>query len=272
MISDKIDYDKLRDEGFVKIDNFLDSNETVKIRQIIKSYDSPKGHKKTHFCINNKTKFLKLLKLDFKKFNDSNYLIDISAKKEMNKIVDILFKSKSYLNMIDGYCSPKSNEDVLPWHVDQAYHDSEIVKKFVKPDLFQYKFFIFLTDVGSNNGCTSYIPGSHKITYAIRSGLYYKKLEYAPHWSIKNLRKFIIKPVNYDFIVSFTKNEKIVKDFLEKTEFAEYENQSNKFDYEAKPGDAIIFNEGGMHKGSKTSLNERIVLRYLYSIKNPSFF
>ena len=29
-------------------------------------------------------------------------------------------------------------------------------------------------------------------------------------------------------------------------------------------GDAIIFDEGGIHKGSKTSKNERIVLRYMF--------
>jgi hypothetical protein len=32
-------------------------------------------------------------------------------------------------------------------------------------------------------------------------------------------------------------------------------------------GDAIIFDEGGVHKGSKTLYSERMVLRYLYSIK-----
>ena len=30
---------------------------------------------------------------------------------------------------------------------------------------------------------------------------------------------------------------------------------------------AIIFDEGGIHKGSKPSLNDRMVLRYLYSLK-----
>ena len=32
-------------------------------------------------------------------------------------------------------------------------------------------------------------------------------------------------------------------------------------------GDAIIFDEGGVHKGSRTLRSERMVLRYLYSIK-----
>ena len=43
--------------------------------------------------------------------------------------------------------------------------------------------------------------------------------------------------------------------------------ESEEFDYSLLPGDAIIFNEGGIHKGSKSLINERFVLRYLYSIK-----
>ena len=68
------------------------------------------------------------------------------------------------------------------------------------------------------------------------------------------------------------KDENLITDFLEKTKFADLDGESNNFDYEAKPGDAIIFNEGGVHKGSKTSLNERIVLRYLYSVEKSSIF
>ena len=30
-------------------------------------------------------------------------------------------------------------------------------------------------------------------------------------------------------------------------------------------GDVLIFNEGGVHKGSKVTKNDRMVLRYLYS-------
>ena len=268
----ELDYKKLRDDGFVKVDNFLNEEQTNKIKDIVKFYNSAKGQKETHFCINNKSKILKLLKLDFKKIKDSNYLINMAFEKKLNDISDRLFETKSYLNMIDGYCSPKSNNDVLPWHIDQAYNDREVVREIHIPNNFKYKFFIFLTDVGPNNGCTSYIPGSHKITYAIRKGLYNKNLTYSPHWSLKNLRLFIKKKENYKFILSFLKDENLITDFLEKTKFADLGVESNNFDYKAKPGDAIIFNEGGVHKGSKTSLNERIVLRYLYSVKRSSIF
>ena len=37
-----------------------------------------------------------------------------------------------------------------------------------------------------------------------------------------------------------------------------------------KAGSAIIFDEGGIHKGSRPQLNDRMVLRYLYSLKGIS--
>jgi ectoine hydroxylase-related dioxygenase (phytanoyl-CoA dioxygenase family) len=272
MVIDQIDYRKLRDEGFIKVNNFLNHEETNQTREIIQFYNSSKGNKETHFCINYKSKFLKLIKLDFQKIKDSNYLLNILEKKEINKISNKIFETKSYLSMIDGYCSPKSDKEVLPWHIDQAYNDKDDIKTIHAPNELKYKFFIFLTKVGPDNGCTSYIPGSHKITDAIRQGLYQKKIKYSPHWSLKNLRKFINKIENYNFIISFLKEEKLVKEFLEKTKFADSDLETNNFDYEAEAGDAIIFNEGGVHKGSKTSFSNRVVLRYLYSAKNTSFF
>ena len=89
-----LDYKKLRNDGFVKVDNFLNAQETNKIKDIVKFYNSTKGQKETHFCINNKSKILKLLKLDFKKIRDSNYLINIASEKKINDISDKLFKAK----------------------------------------------------------------------------------------------------------------------------------------------------------------------------------
>ena len=48
------------------------------------------------------------------------------------------------------------------------------------------------------------------------------------------------------------------------TEFVEKGTDTTKFDYNMKAGDAIIFDENGMHKGSKTLGNERMVLRYFF--------
>ena len=133
----------------------------------------------------------------------------------MNKIANLLFKKKSSLHYIDGYCSPVSNKDVLPWHTDQAYSGNiKKFKNFVNPDHYQIKFFIYLTDVSSNNGCMSYIPGSNKISYLIRKGIFLKILKYEPYWMLKDFRNFILKKENYTYLETQLEGKSLIDDFL----------------------------------------------------------
>ena len=100
------------------------------------------------------------------------------------------------------------------WHSDQAYSGKHNVEKIKSPDIFYLKFFFYLTNVGPNNGCTSYIPCSHKITYAVRSCLFEKKIKYEPFWSLHDLVKFIKKKDNYKLIVEKLETENQMDDFL----------------------------------------------------------
>ena len=62
-------------------------------------------------------------------------------------------------------------------------------------------------------------------------------------------------------------NNIIIDNFLDDTSFIKENKNSKKFDFSLKAGDMIIFDEGGVHKGSKSLINERLILRYLYSIR-----
>ena len=96
----------------------------------------------------------------------------------LSLIANEIFGRESHLRFIDGYYSKKSEKEIIPWHVDQAYQgDEKKSKNFVNPDHYFLKFFIYLTDVKSENGCTSYIPKSHKIAYALRKGIFENKIE-----------------------------------------------------------------------------------------------
>ena len=167
--------------------------------------------------------------------------------------------------MIDGYHNPISENDILPWHSDQAYSGRLNVEKINSPDLFNFKFFFYLTNVGPSNGCTSYIPGSHKITYAVRSCLFEKKIKYQPFWSIKDLINIIIKKENYKEIKQKLSSENELTNFLNIAESCISNNSFSGYDFYAGPGDVLIFNEGGVHRGSNPTKNERVVLRYLYT-------
>lgn len=260
--------DQLEKEGIIKLKNFLNPTETKTIKEILNFYSVPKGHPKSYFSTSLYHFILKLIKLDIKKFKHDLIIYNLAKKKKLNHLADKVFKKKSYLKFIDGYHSPVSNVDVLPWHTDQAYHGNEKnYKGFVNPDHAHLKIFIYLTEIGPNNGCMSYIPCSHKIGYAIRKGIFENILKYSPYFTLNEFRNFLIKKENMEYIDKYYRDQNLVKKFLEKTKFAEENKDTEEFDYSLSPGDAIIFNEGGIHKGSKSLLNERLVLRYLYSIK-----
>ena len=59
----------------------------------------------------------------------------------------------------------------------------------------------------------------------------------------------------------------ILDEFLESTENLN-DNVEHSMDYSARPGDAIVFNEKGLHRGSSPKKNDRMVLRYHFRKKN----
>jgi hypothetical protein len=265
MYLEKIDI--FKNDGIVKIKNFLNKNELQLINKNVEKFIGQKGSPETYFSTNHIENFTKLLRFNFKKFLSSNILLKISKKKQMKKFADLAFGKKSYLNMIDGYFSPISSKEVLPWHIDQAYSGKIFVgeDEIINPKIYSIKFFIYLTKVGSDNGCTSYIPGTNKITHALRNGLKEKKLKYSPHWTLHDLRKFVLSAENYNYFKNYFFNTNILDEFLKKTSFINSNIDNKEFDFELEPGDAIIFDECGVHKGSKILINNRKVLRFHYS-------
>ena len=259
---------QLDKEGIIKLKNFLDPDETAIIKNILSFYSAPKGHHKSYYSTKLYHFILKLIKFDLTKLRHDIIIWNLAKKKKLNNLANSVFRQKSYLKFIDGYHSPISNVDVLPWHTDQAYHgDEKNYKGFVNPDHAHLKIFIYLTEIGPNNGCMSYIPCSHKIGYAIRKGIFEKSLEYRPYFTLNEFRNFLIIKKNREYIDRCCNDTSLVQNFLKKTKFNEENKDTKEFDYSLSPGDAIIFNECGVHKGSKSLINERLVLRYLYSIK-----
>jgi len=254
-----------KENGISKIPKLLNDDELKKIKKICKSYSAKKGEKESWYSRNIKQLIYKLIKLKFSKFTDDIIILNLERKKKFNNIANKIFNKKSYLVHIDSYYNPIGDAGVLPWHVDQAYDgDKKEHESFVNPDHAMIKFFIYLTNVGSDNGCTSYIPKSQKIAYAVRKGIYEGILKYEPHFMLKDFRKFISKEANTNFIKKHLNDDNIINDFLEKTNFIE-KGDTKEFDYSLNSGDAIIFDEGGVHKASRCLHSDRLVLRFLYS-------
>ncbi len=259
------DINKIKRDGIIKIDNFLTFQETKQISEIIKYYSVPKNDPKSFFPTSIKKSLVKILSFNFKKFYYSLKILDINKNKKLKLLADNFFGDESHLSYIDAYYSRISNDEILPWHTDQAYSGKLSVTKFNDPDKFFLKIFVYLSDVGPGNGCMSYVPGSHKIGYAIRKGIFNNQISYQPYWSLKNFKKIIED--NYSYFENYFRDKNILSDFNEKTKDIDKLDSDSSFSYEAKAGTAVIFDEGGIHRGSKPKLNDRMVLRYMYSRK-----
>jgi len=264
----KIDLEDFKKNGIGKVKNFLSKEELQDLKKILNLKLLSKNHPRSYFSINAKLLMYKILKFNFIEFKNHLNILNLSKKKGLNNIADRVFQKKSFLKFIDAYHSPVSNKEVLPWHTDQAYEGVEKSNSgYTNPDHWHLKFFIYLTDVGPDNGCTSYIPKSNKIGYALRKGIFEGKINYESYFLLQDFRRVISKPENKNFISKYLKDNNLIDEFIDKTNFIESNKDSKEFDFSLSAGDAIIFDEGGVHKGSKSLKNERLVLRYLYNTK-----
>ena len=249
----------LNKHGIVKLDNFLVSSELEKLKHILKKYSPAKGDKKSYFSQNNLLLFFKLLKLNFSRFEEEKYILNLCKNKKLQEDSQKYFNCETKLVMVDAYFSKKNNDPILGWHQDVSGNHN------VHPNNFSLKFFIYLSKVGSDNGCMSYIQGSHLICDAIRWGIYERKMEFGEYRDLDNFRNFITIKKNYNFLKNYL-SQKIIDNFLDKTAVCS-DSAEHEMDYSANPGDAIIFNEKGLHRGSAPKLNDRMVLRYHFKEK-----
>lgn len=270
MLSSK-DLIELKNKGFVIKKNILPENIIIKIKNIILRSKEGKGGKNTYYPSNLKKIIIKISKFEFKRALAGVFFLKLKKNLKLDVGASQFFDNKAELIMIDGYWNRITKQEILPWHSDQAYRGAEYVEKIASPENFSLKFFFYLTEVGPNNGCTSYIPFSQKITYAVRSCLYEKKIDYQPFWSVQDLVKIIEKKQNYHLIKQKLEEKSLLENFLISAKKCIYDKSFTGYDFIAKPGDVLIFNEGGVHRGSNPSLNDRVVLRYLYSKKNNQF-
>ena len=257
--------ENLKKNGSVKLENILQEEELIQVKKTILGINQSFHNKETLFATNFKSLLIKIFKLDFKKFTDSLKLINLSRKKKFDQIATKFFNKKENIHMIDGYVSKKSNINIIDWHCDQPYYQEKI--NLNRHDKRSLKFFIYLTDVDTDNGCLAYIPKSHKVVYLVKKMIFEKKIEQRPFKHLEECRNFISEPENLKKILKESENEDEIYQFLEDSSFCEKSKDTNLFDYKMKAGDAIIFDENGFHRGAKPTKTDRAVLRYHFGSK-----
>ena len=254
----------VQSNGFFRKENWLSPRDVEKTRRIILSLKPRKAEKLSLVPYKFTSFLLKFCKFDFKALARSYFFLKLANKLELRNIAEEIFEEKAQLYGIDFYYNLKSDKPVVEWHCDTAYSGRKDVKKFINQENYSIKFFFYLTDVSTDNGSLSYIPKSNKITYALKKGIFEGVLKYKPYWSLSEYRKLIQEKEYYDYIKNLVGEDVICK-FLEVSNFEENKTDSKHlFNNEMKKGGAIIFDEAGIHKGSKTKFSDRAVLRFFY--------
>jgi len=255
---------KVKNFGVTKKDSWINQEDIKKTKYIIEKINCTKGDNRGIFTLNLKSKIIEIIKFKFEKISYGKYFINLSKKLGLKKIADEIFDFPAKLTRVDCYNNPISDAPVLDWHVDNAYSGQKTVDKFLNPEEASIKFFFYLSDVYTDNGCLSYIPKSHLVAFALRKGIYEKTIKYTPYWKLSELRKTILIKENFNYLKSNLSQE-IIDDFLSSSEFIEKENSNHtKYDLPVKCGGAIIFDEGGAHRGSKLLKTNRLALRYFF--------
>ena len=267
---------EIKEKGVVSVSNLLNQNDLEDILKIVK--EPQKGSSDSYYPAHFRQYFVKLLKLDFKKINNSLFLKKIANKLNFKKIAEIAFGSKAELQMIDCYHNKQSNKQILSWHNDIGItdnHNPNALKTFYDQADATFskkktgsargiKFFIYLTDVKSDNGSLAVIPYSAKIVKSVCALILSKKINPVSFWSLKNLRDLVSQESVQSLLSEQIQKEKIQK-FLQDTKFIETETpDTSQFDFNLKKGGAVIFDELSVHRGSAPQKTDRIVLRFIY--------
>ena len=270
--------EKLKNEGKVVVPNLIAKDDLNIYKNIINKYKAFSKTSAFTLPVSKSYLAVKLVKLQIDKIFYILKLTKMAKDLNLKSCSDKVFDEKTKLYIIDLYMSQKSNNPVLPWHCDQTYIPSYNYLdklhgkagkqmdylKYSHPNEGFLKFFFYLTDVDSNNGCLGYIPKSHILIYYLKICFYKKELKFEPYFTLSDIRNLPSKDYVRDKINKYINNETI-DEFIDNTKFVEEGNKDTfKHDIKVNAGDLLIFNELGYHRGSSPTKNDRYALRYNY--------
>ena len=279
----------MKDENIIQISNdvknlgvfskndFLDEDDFKFVSKSL--IELVKKQKKIYFPVSLKQFLIKFIKFEFKKSLTSKKLIDISNKLKLKKIASNILGKEAFLETLDCYLSIKSNKQILEWHNDIGFNPNTrsendflkeaqaTIKNKREGSSRGVKFFVYLTDVKSNNGALGVIPYSHKIVTALTKLIVENKIDVKPYWKLKDLREFIFSKNIKESIIELVKSDELNR-FIDYSKFIDNsEKDTFDFDYEMKKNSVVVFDELCVHRGSAPIENDRLVLRYLYRKK-----
>ena len=260
------------DNGFVIIKNLFTKEDVNRFAKIARSYDSKTTTNE------NITYFSALIRLldprhykQYSKWLSPNYIKDsifLINRKNTDPFKSILkqfgFTGLNAINRIDSYISYKSDEDITEWHSDQAFGGATHPAEFFGGTSGTMsvtnlnKVFVHITKVNYQNGCFSYLPKSQKINLAVRSLINEGLIKYKPILLLEDMLRLVEN--EYSDALKTKCSEDEINFFLRNGK--EALSSDKNFVLECEPGDAVIFNDLGFHKGTAPAKSDRIIFRY----------
>ena len=175
------------------------------------------------------------------------------------------FSAKYYgrevqLDHIMSIETPKGDEAITPWHTDANFP----ADKMRPADRFTLKFFIYMNDVGAENGAFAYARGTHRIVTVLREGI--NEGAFPHFWTARfdEMEKQLATPKVAEYVRTRLRPEEIAF-FLETAKRTEYGAATPDDMYLKGPaGTLAVFDDRGMHRGGVPVSGNRSVLRYNY--------
>jgi len=257
---------KVQTDGYCVIENFLGERDLKLMQELTRNYTLEKGNNLGKYAIGYKSLIIKLIKLEFRKIYYTFLLKKFANKFDFRDTSNKILQCNTELVNIDTYFNNVSSEPVLDWHCDLSNKSSIKVKKIINPEMVSIKFFFYLTNVYTNNGCLSYIPGSHIIVKELGRLVFSREIDYEYYWSLKALTA-LIKRSDIRKKLEKKLNNEVIEKFLINSDKILIEKKNNIFDLPSKKGGLVIFDEYGVHRGSKIEREPRKVIRFFYRKK-----
>jgi len=258
----------INQKGYAKLDNFFDEKDVSLINLKLDNILKKKYTKGSYYY---PTSIMSLLttfaKFNVKKFVQGIFLMNLAKKYKLKKISDEYFGKKTELLTIDSYFSPRSNEMIVDWHSDVPVDIQEYPDKYTNWDR-SLKFFIYVSDVDTNNGCLAFLPNSNLICKKVVDLILKKKVKVGRITELSKLRYEIINNQNLKNLLEGDPKlgKEIIQKFLNDTQFIT-KGDTSQFDLPMKRGGVIIFDEFGFHRGGPPTKTDRVVLRFFFKVK-----
>lgn len=249
MIDVKAEGEALDRDGFVRILNFIPKDQLDKIRGEVQDLrkTAPRVIASEHPVRHSFYPFWMFRhRLHTKMTNISSFFGDPNLR----ALITNYMKKDWCVSDVLSAESPQAETIILGWHTDASAPTLDNL------DFYRVKLFIYLEDTMEENGCFSFVPGSHKVVHFVQKAMFDGVI---PRRPVQAWAEFIVA---CDDLKGKMPADlwAIVEDM--RARIKSDDCCTDGYDLPCPAGSIIIFDDRSMHRAGIPSGGPRSVLRY----------